>query len=161
MLLGSATNKEFNGDESFIVQLLLQKRYAEAYRLLADVQPTPSILYNMALCLHHSQKYHEALSRLDSIQLAPQVGTGTKFKSDSLFKAINDRQKESDDFLNGMTEAYIRSFPDFANDAVTRLKTDCWLQLEDYAKVVATATPIAHKGYKNITDALYLANMKK
>jgi len=30
--------------------------------------------------------------------------------------------------------------------------------LGDYAKVIIAAMPMAHKGYKNITDALILAN---
>jgi len=57
-----------------------------------------------------------------------------------------------------MTEAYIKNFPELASDAIVRLKTDCWLQLGNYEKVIAVATPIAHKGYRNITDALLIAN---
>ena len=165
MLLGT-TNKKDNipVDESFIIQLILQQRYAQVYELLMNQQSTqPSSLYNIALCLHWSGNYQEALNRLDSIQLASHIGNNNNNNNNNLnvnseLKAITTKQNQTDDYLFGMSDAYIKSFPALANDAIVRLKTDCWLQLGNYAKVIAIATPIAHKGYKNITDALQLAS---
>jgi len=71
---------------------------------------------------------------------------------------IKSKQNQTNDYLQGISELYINYFPALVHDAIVRLKTDCLLVLGNYAKVVAIATPIAHKGYKNITDALKLAN---
>lgn len=163
MLLGTTNKKDvLPFDESFIIQLMLQKRYAQVYELLMHQQSTqPSSLYNIALCLYWSGDFEEALIRLENIRLATQMANHNKLTADSYLKAITIRQNQTDDYLYGMTEAYIENFPELAGDAVVRLKTDCWLQLGNYEKVIAVATPTAHKGYKNITDALQLANTAK
>lgn len=163
MLLGSTSSKETSpADESLIIQLLLQHRYAQVYELLLKQQSTTtSALYNMALCLHWAGNYQEALNRLESIRLGTNINTSTKPNSDSNYKTIISRQNQTDDYLQGMTEAFIKNFPDLATDSIIRLKTDCWLQLGNFAKVIAIATPIAHKGYRNITDALKLANNER
>jgi len=160
MLLGTTNKKDsFPVEESFIMQLLLQKRYAQVYELLMHQQSTQaSSLYNMALCLHWSGNYEEALIRLENIRLATQMANHNKLTADSYLKTITIQQNQTDDYLLGMTEAYIKNFPELTSDAVVRLKTDCWLQLSNYEKVIAIATPIAHKGYRNITDALLIAN---
>ncbi|WP_158827414.1 tetratricopeptide repeat protein [Mucilaginibacter lacusdianchii] len=159
MLLGTSAHHNTSPDtESLIIQLLLQQRYAEAYELLIQQQPaSTSALYNMALCLHWSGNYQEALSRLDKIQLAHHVTGGNKLNTTSDYKQIKDKQIQTNDYLQGISESYVKSFPALVHDAIVRLKTDCWLQLGNYAKVVAIATPIAHKNYKNITEALNLA----
>ena len=160
MLLGTTNKKDsFPVEESFIIQLMLQQRYAQVYELLIHQQSTqPSSLYNIALCLHWSGNYEEALIRLDNIRLANQMSNQNKLNTDSYLKAITIKQNQTDDYLYGMTEAYIKNFSQLASDAVVRLKTDCWLQLGNYNKVIAVASLIAHKGYQNITDALQLAN---
>ena len=160
MLLGTTNNKDsFPVEESFIIQLMLQKCYAQVYELLMHQQSTQaSSLYNMALCLHWSGNYEEALIRLGNIRLTTPMANHDKLTTDIYLKAITDKQNQTDDYLYGMTETYIKNFPELASDAIVRLKTDCWLQLGNYNKVIAIATPIAHKGYQNITDALQLAN---
>jgi predicted glycosyltransferase involved in capsule biosynthesis len=159
MLLGSTNKKDvLPVEESFIMQLMLQERYAQVYELLHQQPITPSSLYNLALCLHWSGNYNNALSRLDSIQLSSHVTNDNKLNANSEFTSITKKQNENADYLHGMTEAYIKRFPALAGDAIVRLKTDCWLKLGNFAKVVAVATPVAHKGYKNIKDALQLAN---
>ena len=160
MLLGSTANNETSPDtELLVIRLLLQQRYAEAYELLYNQHSTQtSMLYNMALCLHWSGNYQEALSQLESIRLTPQVSNTNQLNANSHYKAIRSKQNQTDDHLQGISEAYSKSFPGLVHDAIVRLKTDCWLQLGNYAKVLAVATPIAHKGYKNITEALKLAD---
>jgi tetratricopeptide (TPR) repeat protein len=160
MLLGTTANKDtFPGTESLVIQLILQKRYAQAYELLIAQQSTQTAaLYNMALCLHWSGNYQEALSRLERIQLAPLVGNSNKLDSNSEYTKINSKQNQTDDYLHAISEIYIKSFPVAAGDAVIRLKTDCWLQLGNYAKVIAVATPVAYKGYHDIENALKLAS---
>jgi len=160
MLLGSTANNETSPDtELLVIQLILQQRYAEAYELLNNQHSTQTwVLYNTALCLHWSGNYQEALSQLDSVRLVPQVSTTNQLNANRHYKAIRSKQNQTDDYLQGISEAYLKSFPALFHDAIIRLKTDCWLQLGNYAKVLAVATPIAHKGYKNITDALKLAD---
>jgi tetratricopeptide (TPR) repeat protein len=161
MLLGSTANNNgnFPGAESLIIQLILQQRYAEAYELLINQQPSPtSALYNMALCLHWSGNYQEALNRLESIKLVSQVSNENRLNTNTVYKEIKSKQNQTDDYLHGISEVYIKSFPASAHDAIIRLKTDCWLHLGNYTKVIAMATPIAHKGYKNISEALKVAN---
>ena len=159
MLLGSTANSNTSSDtELLVTQLIFQHRYAEVYELLINQQSMQtSVLYNIALCLHWSGNYQEALYRLDSIRLAPQSNYTNKLDADTNYKSISSKQNQTDDYLNGITEVYVRRFPALVHDAIIRLKTDCWLQLGNYAMVAALATPIANKGYQNITDALKLA----
>lgn len=162
MLLGSTVNKDdFQATDSLILQLMLQQRYAEVYELLNNKQSSSTAaLYNMALCLHWSGNYQAAISRLESIQLAPRVSSENHLNANSDYKTIRSKQIQTDDYLHGISESYIKSFPTLFHDTIVRLKTDCWLQLGNYAKVMTIATPIAHKGYKNITDALKIADTK-
>lgn len=159
MLLGSTANNDTSaGTELLITHLMMQQRYAEAYEMLMNQQSTQtSVLYNLAICLYWSGNYQQALTRLESIRLAPQLNNGNKLSANNDLKMIKSKQNQSDDHLNGISEAYVRSFPALVHDAIVRLKTDCWLQLGNYAKVIAVASPIVPKGYQNITDALNLA----
>lgn len=160
MLLGTtANNDNYPGTEPLIILLILQQRYAEAYELLLNQpQNQTATLYNMALCLHWNGNYQEALTRLESIQPIQHVNSGKPLNTNIGYKEIRSKQNQTDDYLQGINEVYIKSFPVLVQDAIIRLKTDCWLQLGNYAKVIAVATPIAQKGYKNITDALKIAN---
>ena len=159
MLLGSTANHGSPQDhEQIIIQLMLQDRYSEAYHLLSSEREMPtSSLYNLARCLHWSGNYQGALSKLESIRLSSQLTDGNDLNTDSDHSAMKQKQRQFHDHLHGISEAYVKLFPSLVHDAVIRLKTDCWLALENYPKVIAVATPIAHKGYKNITDALNLA----
>jgi hypothetical protein len=164
MLLRSTANNNTTlpVTESLIIQLILQQRYSEVYELLINQQNTAtSSKYNLALCLHWGGNYMEALGKLDSIQLVSGVSNGNQFNGDANYKLIISKQIQTNDYLQGMSEAYVKNFPASIQDAIIRLKTDCWLQLGNYVKVIAIATPIAHKGYKNITDALKLAETAK
>jgi tetratricopeptide (TPR) repeat protein len=160
MLLGTANNNDkLPPDELLIIQLMLQQRYAQVYELLTKQEPRqPSALYNIALCLHWGGNYQDALSRLESIQLAINIENNSKLNGNSNYNTISARQSLTADYLHGMSEPYIKNFPELANDAIIRLKADCWLKLGNFAKVIAIATPIANKGYQDITDALQLAN---
>ena len=159
MLLGNPTvNNTLPDVEPLINSLLLQQRYAEAYELLADKQPAQSsTLYNLALCLYWIGSYQAALNKLDLIHLAPNLGNGTRLNSDTVYQEIKNKQNLSDDHLHGIMEIYIQRFPASFQDAIIRLKIDCWSKIGDHAKVIATAAAVAHKGYKNISDALRLA----
>lgn len=163
MLLGTNPSKNIPDDtEPLVIQLILQQRYAQAYELLASHKPTSaSGYYNIALCLYWGGSYHEALNNLANIRLAPQVSNNNTPESNKEYMQIKDKQNKTNDYLQGLSEAYIQAFPVIAGDDIIRLKTDCWLQLGDYAKVVAIATPISHKGYDNITKALHIANTTK
>ena len=159
MLLGTTNNYHSTpNQELLILHLLLQNRYAEAYELLSKQQPANTcVYYNLALCLHWSGNFEAALNQLDKIQLAPRMGQANLPNTDTGYKLIKSKQDQTDDYLNGISETYIQIFPGLFHDAIIRLKTDCWLMLNNYNKVIAIASPIAYKGYKDITHALKLA----
>lgn len=156
MLLGSnANNDSPPAPESLVIQLMLQQRYAESYELLVKQQkPQASAVYNLALCLHWSGNYEAALNQLDKVQFSPHPNRTGPPPTDANYNLIRNKQNEYHDYLQGVTEAYVQSFPVLFSDAIIRLKTDCWLQLRNYPKVISVAKPIAFKGYKNIADAL-------
>ncbi len=156
MLLGTTAQQNTSQDtEPLIIQLLLQQRYAEAYLLMNGQRQVSenSAIYNTALCLYWGGNYHESLKRLESIQFKPQVQSAPE-PNDHLYQQISINQKQTNDHLQGITEAYLKNFPGLFHDAVVRLKVDCWSHLGDHARVIALATPIAHKKYQNIIDAL-------
>lgn len=159
MLLGNPTvHNTFPDSEPLINSLLLQQRYAEAYELLEEKRPAlSSTLYNLGLCLYWTGSFQAAINKLDLIHLTPNLSDGNRLNSDTVYQEIKNKQNLTDDHLHGVTEFYIQRFPASFQDAVIRLKIDCWSQLGDHAKVIATAAAIAHKGYKNISDALTLA----
>ncbi|MFC4209733.1 hypothetical protein ACFOWA_00985 [Pedobacter lithocola] len=163
MISTSTSNNETSPDtELLITQLMMQQRYKEVYELLSSQKsPQTAALYNMAICLHWSGNYQGALNRLDSIRLAPQINNLSQSTTNSDYHGIMHKQNQTNDYLNGMSEAYIKYFPVLAHDAIVRLKTDCWLKLRDYPKVIAIATPIAHKAYRDIIDALKLAETSR
>ena len=159
MLLASAdTHQQFAAEETFIIQLLAQSRYAEAYILLKQESPNqPATQYNLALCYYQNQYYREAIACLDKTLAILPLSDRANINTDQFYNAIRQQQNQHDDHLLGVTKKYISFFGDTFRDTITRLKTDCWLQLGDYAKVIETATPIAHKSYKNIAKALSIA----
>ena len=159
MLLGNPTGNDPSPDsEPLVTSLMLQQRYAEAYELLVDKQPAQSsTLYNLALCLYWIGSYQAALNKLDLIHLAPNLGNGNRLNSDAVYQEIKNKQNLSDDHLYGISECYIHTFPASFQDAIIRLKIDCWSKIGDHSKVIAIAAAVAHKGYKNISDALRLA----
>jgi len=163
MLLGTTPAKNNPPDtEVLVIHLIMQNRYAQAYEMLtAQKAVSASGLYNTALCLHWGGSYHEALNRLESIRLSPQVNNSSRLEGNREYMQIRNKQNQTSDYLQGISETYIQAFPVLASDDIIRLKTDCWLQLEDYAKVIAIATPIASKGYSDITTALNIANTSK
>jgi hypothetical protein len=163
MLLGSTGSSNTPpATEEFIIQLISQQRYAEVYALLGNQKlMQTSAQYNLALCLHWAGSYNEALSQLDNIRLAPQLSSSDQYQTDTTYKLIKSKQSQTKDYLQGISEVYVQNFPALVQDAIVRLKTDCWLQLGNYAKVIAIATPIVHKGYNDIADALKLAEASK
>ena len=159
MLLGKTPNNPSTDTELLVTQLFSQKRYADAYELLTNQQTNKnSDFYNIALCLHWSGNYQEALHRLELIQVERKLSNETKFSNDTAYSKIRMMQNQTEDYLQWITESYITQFPASFNDAIVRLKTSCWLQLGNFAKVITTATPLARKGFKDIDDALQLAN---
>lgn len=160
MLLGTTSNKDIiPGVESLIIQLISQQRYAEAYELLLNQEPANTVTsYNVALCLHWAGNFSEALNVLNSIRIVQPLNSNTRSPSNPHHQEIRNKQNQTDDYLQAISDAYAKRFPVLVQDAIIRLKTECWLQLGDYAKVIATATPIANKGYQNITEALKSAH---
>jgi len=167
MLLGSnASANPVTKDQSIkseielIAQLISQSRYAEAYQLLkAEVPDRTTTQYDLALCFCWIGSYREALMCLDKAQLFMPVMTvgKTNPSTDSFYKAIREKQNGLDDHRNPITQKNIELTTQMVADGIVRLKTDCWLQLGEYARVIDIATPIAHKDYLNITKALTIA----
>jgi tetratricopeptide (TPR) repeat protein len=160
MLLGKTPNNNNSSEDTelLVVQLIMQKRYAEAYELLVSQQPTgATVLYNIALCLHWSGNYQEALDRLEHIHLDRNPMNENRLGADTSYKKIRAQQNQTADYLKAISDGYLKQFPASVHDAFIRLKTDCWLRLGNFQKVIAIASPIAHKGIKDINDALHLA----
>jgi len=160
MLLGSThTRQQYESEEALIVLLLIQNRYAEAYALLQKESPNePSTQYNIALCHYRASNYQQALINLDKAQsVLPVIKGPSNNHSDQFYKDMREQQTQLNDHLQALTQKYISNFDVLTRDAIVRLKTDCWLNLGEYAKVVELATPIAHKNYKNVAEALEIA----
>lgn len=118
MLLGTKARHETAPvSESFILQLLVQYRYAEAYELLISQPTSTSALFNIAICLHWSGDYQEALDRLESIQVVSQMSSRNQLNTTSIYKQIKNKQNQTDDYLQGISETYIKIFPDLFHDA--------------------------------------------
>lgn len=161
MLLASTHKTSTQKTEDvFIAHLLDQDRFAEAYQLIKkENADLPATQYNLALCYCQVGDYREALMCLDKAQMLLATGNlKTNAEIDSLYKALSAHQNRLDTHKRAVTHQYIALYGILFNDAITRLKIDCWLQLEDYARVIDTATPIAYKNYHNISEALAIAN---
>lgn len=159
MLLGSNnTRQQYDNEEALIIVLLTQGRYAEAYALLMKESPDePSTQYNLALCHYWAAQYQEALICLDRAQMTLPPRSNNNKAYNQFYAAILENQNQLDDHLHAITKKYIVLFEILTRDAILRLKTDCWLKLGNFSKVIETATPIAHKNYKNIAEALQIA----
>lgn len=159
MLLQSSQVPPEGAEELLIINLIGQGRYAEAYMLLKTETPQrPAGMFNLAVCFYWLGSYRETLVCLDKARmLMPIDQGGIRLNSDNFYKAIREKQNLADEYKLPITSKYIALFGGLAKDNITRLKTDCWLQLEVYQKVIEVATPIAHKNYKNIDDALQIA----
>jgi tetratricopeptide (TPR) repeat protein len=161
MLLASTnSHKQYGNEETLILQLLIQQRYAEAYLLLNNEPPNdPATQYNLALCYYWAKQYQEAIICLDKVQTAlPYQSSNVKLPNAQFYTVIVEQQNQRSDHLQGVSKRYISIFAVLMRDAIIRFKTDCWLQLGEYSKVIETAAPIAHKNYRNITEALQIAN---
>jgi tetratricopeptide (TPR) repeat protein len=162
MLLGANSHSEptvAKSREMTIFHLLGQQRFAEAYQLLKmeapDLLPTQ---YNMALCHHWAGDHQEALLCLERAQrLMTWITDRPSETTDSLLKTIKAKQAKLNDHLQPVIQEYAEVNCTMIADGITRLSTDCWLALGQYYKVIETATPIAYKGYKNIADAMEIA----
>jgi tetratricopeptide (TPR) repeat protein len=159
MLLGSTnTRQQYDDEEALVIMLLTQSRYAEAYVLLQKGSPNePSIQYNIALCHFWRGNYQETLISLDKALMLMPASNNINPQHDQAYASMREFQNQSDDHLNPVTKKYIAFFDVLTRDAIIRLKTDCWVRIGDFSKVIETATPIAHKNYKNIAAALQIA----
>jgi tetratricopeptide (TPR) repeat protein len=160
VLLGSNhTRQQYESEEVLVALLLTQNRYAEAYLLLQNESPNePSTQYNMALCHYYACDYQQAIVNLDKAQsVFPVVKGLTNNHTDQFYYNMRQQQNQQDDHLHAITKKYIANFHVLTREAIVRLKTDCWLHLGEYAKVIELATPVEHKNYKNIAEALKIA----
>jgi len=163
MLLGSTNAAQtYQSEDILIVQLLNQGRYAEAYTLLKKESLTsPATIFNLALCHYWVGNYADALLYLEKVgMMLPHHAGSTASNTDSFYKSLRDKQNQTNDHHQGITSKYASLFKEQVRDAVIRLKTDCWLKLENWTKVIEIATPIAFKNYHNIADALQIAKNK-
>lgn len=161
MLLGATQENKRNSesDDETIAFLFGQSCYSDAYRLLKN-EPSNNVVtqYNLALCFYWIGNYQEALTSLDKAMVyLPAHQSKTNFGIDNFYEAMLEKQNQSDDHHLAITQKIVSLMLDKVADGITRLKTDCWLNLENYAKVIEVATPLAFKNYRNITYALAIA----
>lgn len=164
MLLGSERNSSSTPthlNENLVVLLLNQGRYAEAYTILnQDAASGITVFFNLALCHFWAEDYDEALHCLDRIEPLAKWREGDNIVQDAAYHKIEIKQRGTNDHLEGLSNDYLKLFGVKVRDHLIRLKTDCWIALGNYSKVIETATPIEHKGYLNIVYALKTAREK-
>ena len=159
-LLGSTYENSAQGNEDeFIAQLLQQNKYVEASELLRkESAEEPSTLFNMALCHYWVEQFQETLLYLHQAQLRlPASIRASGLSNNPLSTTLGTKQNRSDGYTQPITKKYVTLFAPLVAEAIIRLKTDCWLRLGNYAKVIEIATPLANKNYKNINEALQVA----
>ncbi|MCC8409182.1 hypothetical protein LJ707_09580 [Mucilaginibacter sp. UR6-1] len=163
MLLGSTQNNTANNaDEVLIADLIRQGRYAEAYVLLKRA-PTDEAAtwYNLALCLYWLNNYRQTIMCLDHAQAQLPVHNNSMAQhTDEVHKALTNKQNQTNDHLQSISKKYVAQFTGLVYDAILRLKTDCWLLLGEYSRVIELASPLAYKNYRNVNDALQIAKNK-
>ncbi len=145
-------------DDDWIVQLISAGRYAEVYQLLAK-EPSRKVSssYNLALCLFFANKYEQALYRLDEaltmLRPAPEMAP----MEDELYNAILKVQNVTESYRVGVTEKYVLRFPGMMKNNILRLKVDAYLALERWNKIIEMATLLKSKNYRNVEEALRVA----
>jgi len=162
MLLNSnqvEINRTYKSEDTFIAGLIGQSRYTEAYRLLKnEAADKTETQYNLALCFYWIGCYREALMSLDRAQRFMPVTAGkTNPAADNFYKALREKQNQLNDHHCPITQKHVEMTPQLVTDGIMRLKTDCWLQLEEYGEVINIATPMIYKNYSNVTSALAAA----
>lgn len=162
MLLGSnqaAQSPNGTSLHGFIARLINQSLYADAYVLLIKEAREQTVTqYNLALCFYHTGSYTEALLCLDKAQAYLPVNPNKNYPvTDAFHTAMLEDQHQLNDHLFALTAKHVQLLPQKIADSIIRLKTDCWMQLGNYAKVIEIATPVAYKQYGNITEALAVA----
>jgi predicted Zn-dependent protease len=108
MLLSSYnTHQQHASEEAFIIQLIGQQRYAEAYILLKKEPPSePSVQYNLALCHYWAQNYQEALLSLDKIMINLPAGYKDA-PHDPFYAIIRERQNQEDEHLQAISKKHV------------------------------------------------------
>ncbi|PAW94734.1 hypothetical protein CKK33_15010 [Mucilaginibacter sp. MD40] len=162
MLLGSnqaVQNRSSTAVQDFIEQLIGRSQYAEAYALLIQEPADQTVTqYNLALCFYTAGYFNEALMCLDKAQAYLPVNQNNKNAiNNGFYKALLDNQNQLNNHFFAITDKHLQLLPQKVTDGIIRLKTDCWMQLGNYAKILETATPIAYKQYRNVTEALAVA----
>ncbi|WP_443945100.1 hypothetical protein ACJVDH_19615 [Pedobacter sp. AW1-32] len=159
MLLGATKNTiEHKPDEEFIVQLMLQSRFAEAYLLLKQSpQNHSATAFNLAICVFHSKNYEQAILHLEQARQNIPQSLNPKPLPDHIAQNLIDLQKETEDYLQPLSQKYASAFSEIFRDHIIRLQTDCWLLRQNWQKTVETAKPIEHKNYRNVINALRIA----
>ena len=161
MLLGSQqypnnSNGLSDKNDEWIVLLLSNGQYVEAYRLLkSEPQQKLSTIFNLALCSYFAEEYEQTLSRLDEAlaKLQPNPVDNT-FVNDDLYKKLESIQNADDSYLQGMTEMYIRHFPYIVKNSILRIKIDCYLALSLWNRIIELAPLLKSYEYQNVEEAV-------
>ena len=158
--LGGANRPQEQYDE-WIVQMLSNGQYTEAYRLLKNTPPQSlSTLLNLALCSYYAEEYESALHKLDEALVKLQhTPADTTLINDELFKKLERVQNADNTYLQGVTEAYVRHFPYIVKSSIIRIKIDCYLALCAWNKVIELAAPLQNCNYQNIEIAVAEASL--
>lgn len=145
------------------VSLIGDDRYEEAWILLSTFTVNESnnnnsvvLHFNRALCLiRASNDYVAALSLLEKAwnMFSPLAG-GIHTPETPELQTMRKNQNERSTYLHPVSYKYAELFPELFRDTILRLLVDCHTALGNDNEVIRLATPIQHKGYRNITEAL-------
>lgn len=166
MLLGSSNNPYKPGrtkeeyHELFILQMMSNHAYAEAYGLLKiKRKKAANDLFNMALCCYHSQLYGICLECLGMIlitDLKQSILPERNMTQQKMFGA----QTEFPNFDKPISTVYLSEYPDLVSDSILRLKISCFVAMDCWSNIIELSSLLRNSKYPDLLEALNLAETK-
>lgn len=167
MLLGkdSFNHKTIIVNQDFIVRLIALGKYTEAYQLLITLTQTKKEvcnLFNLALCYYYGEIYQQTIYTLDEVLSLLMITPRNQalLPVDKDCKILLSKQNQSECYQSGITDEYFSYFPEIVKDSILRIKVDCYLHLQQWDRVLEVGNTIRNKGYKNVNNAILLAESK-
>lgn len=166
MLLGSnknpyksaPPNEEYH--ELYILQMITNKAYAEAYGLL-KIKRKKAIddLFNMALCCYHSKLYGTCLECLGMILIGDLKQAILPDRHITQLKMF-DAESTLRNFEKPISSVYLVEYPELVFDSILRLKTSCFVALEYWSNIIEQSSLLKNSKYPDLLEALALAESK-
>ena len=159
MLLGNQQQTNINNsseqNDEWIVQLLSNNQYVEAYRLMKSEPPKKlSTLFNSAICMLFIEEYEQCLHSLDEALAKLQPKPADNSPKEDRYRKLERMQSADSSYLQGITDRYVRHFPDMVKNNILRVKIDCYRALSQWSKVLELAAQLGSQNYLNVENAV-------